>query len=72
MTTDPSIQGMMSMQEFMSFGADHIAYIRSLHLDGSDVYGVFSADGRMIGTMSNRQAAFTVARENELWPVSVH
>lgn len=59
-------------QELMSLGADQLAYVRPVKLDGQDVYGVFSADGRFLGATEDAKTAYYAARKNELVPSSVH
>lgn len=40
--------------------------------DGADVWGVHDAQGTCLALTGDRRAAFFMARENNLAPVSVH
>ena len=59
-------------KDLMSLGSNHIAYVREITVEGEAAFGVFSADGRMLGAMEDRRSAFLAARQNELMPQSVH
>lgn len=62
----------LTPQELMSLGAQDLAYVRPVKVDGADVFGVFSGDGRLLGAVEDQQTAFHAARRNELTPHSVH
>lgn len=47
-------------------------HIRLQTGDAKTLYGVFGPNGEQIALTPNRSMAFTLARQNELTPVSVH
>jgi len=69
----------------MSMGGPDLVYIRSVSAadvsnmpglediaEDARLYAVMAADGRYMAVMDDRETAFTMARQNELNPVSVH
>ena len=63
--------------------AERIVYIRSVDTDeipearangvtADHVYAIHDASGNRLAVLSDRGAAFIVARQNQLTPVSVH
>lgn len=69
-------------EAFATLGAPSIVYVRPLSTseiqeipgapEGAELYAVHAADGTRMAILSSRTAAFTVAREHEMIPVSVH
>lgn len=39
---------------------------------GTKLYGIFSSEGAPLAVLGNRDAAFYAARENNMFPVSLH
>jgi len=78
----------LSKEAFAKLGAPDLVYVRAISArdalagadldDGAEIdpdailYAVHAADGSRLALLDNRQAAFAVARGNELKPVSVH
>lgn len=62
----------LSPTAFAALGADGLAYIKPVELDGEKLFQVFLADGREIATIAHRDLAEVVVRQNDLEPVSVH
>jgi len=53
-------------------GSPALAYIRPVHTDKGDGYGVFAADGTQLAIFSNRDAAYFAAKQHDLEPVHIH
>ena len=57
---------------FAAFGTGQLAYIKPVHVEGEDAFAVHSADGQQLAVVADREVAFTLVRQNDLDPVSVH
>jgi hypothetical protein len=57
---------------FAVFGNGQLAYIKPVNVDGEDAFAVHSADGQQLAVVAAREVAFTLVRQNDLDPVSVH
>ena len=53
-------------------GLGEIAYVRAFVARGSEVYGVFAANGEPLAAMNDRESAMAATIQNDLVPVSVH
>jgi hypothetical protein len=62
----------MSPNDFAAYGAQEIAYVKTVLQDESIAYSVHAADGTPLTVISNRDQAFAVVRQNDLEPVSAH
>jgi hypothetical protein len=62
----------LSPTDFAALGADGLAYIKPVELDGEKLFQVFLADGRELATIAHRDLAEIIVRQNDLEPVSVH
>lgn len=62
----------LSPKEFANLGAPIMAYVRPVTEDGQTGYGIYSADGRQMTVVANRELAFASALQHDLQPVSVH
>jgi len=62
----------LSSAEFESLGLLGFAYIKRVELDGQPAWEIHRADGGELDTLLDRDLAFTVCRQNELEPLSVH
>ncbi|MEK9945486.1 MAG: DUF1150 family protein [Alphaproteobacteria bacterium] len=62
----------LSPAAFAALGAEGLAYIKPVDVDGECQFEIHLADGRVIATMARRDIAEEVVRQNELEPVSVH
>ena len=61
----------ISTDELRSFGVNHIAYIKSAIILGNRVYTICNADGTPLVALDSLDHALTVARQNDLEPVTV-
>lgn len=57
---------------FLTLGAEEIAYIKDVALEGAIGVGIFSADGRPMATAPSVEIAQAMVRRNELEPALVH
>lgn len=62
----------LSPAAFAALGAEGLAYIKPVDLDGERLFEVYLADGREIATIAHRDLAEVIVRQNDLEPVSVH
>ncbi len=62
----------LSSQDFLNFGAQQIAYIRKVDVDGAEAFAVHDADGTPLSVMDTLDSAMVVARYNDLEPATVH
>jgi hypothetical protein len=62
----------ISPQDLALLGLQDMAYLRSLTMDGTDGFGIFTADGTQVAFAPNRALAEAAVRQYELEPVSVH
>ena len=62
----------ISPQDLAVLGLHSMAYLRHVTLDGTDGFGIFTADGTQVAFAPTRALAEAAVREYELEPVSVH
>jgi len=62
----------ISPQDLAVLGLQDMAYLRSVTMDGTEGYGIFTADGTQVAFAPSRALAEAAVREYELEPVSVH
>ena len=62
----------ISAQDLAVLGLHSMAYLRNVTMDGTDGYGIFTADGTQVAFAPTRALAEAAVREYELEPVSVH
>lgn len=62
----------LSPQDFAAFGVDHVAYVRTVTVDGVAAFSVHAADGTPLSVMPQRDTAFAAVRQNDMEPLSVH
>jgi hypothetical protein len=62
----------MSAQELAMMGVQDVAYVKPVVIDGASRYAIHAADGTQMAVVANRDVAFTMVRQNDLDPVSVH
>ena len=71
-TQPPKASPPMSAQDFAQFGAEHVAYIKPVEIDGGNFYGVFSANGQQLGLMNTLDVARAAVIQNDMEPLRVH
>ena len=75
----------VSVEMLAALGGPNLVYIREVEAkdlegnvpdemleQGVKLYAVHSADGTRVAVVSDREAAFAAARQNDMVPVSVH
>ena len=62
----------LSAQDFLSFGVEHIAYVRPFEEMGRKAWAIHAADGTRLSILDSRDIAINMVRQNELQPVTVH
>ncbi len=61
----------LSAKDFLSFGIQHIAYVRPVKVDDRVAWSVHAADGTPLSVLESREVALALVRHNELEPVTV-
>ncbi len=69
-TTTPRPQ--MSPQDFLAFGLQDIAYVKTLDGDENGSVGIFAADGTRMAVMANEDVALVTVRRHDLQPQRLH
>ncbi len=62
----------LSSREFGNLGLDHIAYVKSVMVDGQKLHSIHAADGTPLTVVGERELAFATVRQHEMNPASVH
>lgn len=62
----------LSKADWARFGAEQIAYIRPVIIDGAHVVAIHSADGTQIGAAPDTSLATAAILQHEMVPVLVH
>ena len=62
----------ISPQDLAVLGLHSMSYLRHVTMDGTDGFGIFTADGTQVAFAPTRALAEAAVREYELEPVSVH
>ncbi|MBL8699652.1 MAG: DUF1150 family protein [Alphaproteobacteria bacterium] len=74
MTDGPSIHRyiQLSAQDFAALGAQQIAYVKPIALEGELRFEIHAADGTPVALVDSADVAFAAVRQNGLEPLSVH
>ncbi|MFC3125806.1 DUF1150 family protein [Pseudoroseomonas globiformis] len=62
----------LTAADWARFGADQIAYIRPIEVDGQQAVAIHSADGTQIGAAPDAGLATAAILQHEMLPVLVH
>jgi hypothetical protein len=62
----------LSVRDFAQLGADEVAYLRPVVLNGTMAISIHAADGTPIGAAPNAQLAAAAIRQHEMEPALVH
>ena len=74
-TTDNApidLNGTLSNSDLFYLGLDELAYIKRIVEDDENIFGIFAADGELIGMAPELELARVMAIQNDLYPVNVH
>ncbi len=72
MVPDPDVLSAIADEVFLNFGAQEIAYIKTVDIEGRSAAGIYSADGRQIATAPTIAIAQAMVRRYDLEPTLVH
>lgn len=71
--TPSQISGsVLTTQDFLTFGINDVAYIRTIMKDGAEKYAVHAADGTELAVIEHLGQAIATIQHNELEVASVH
>lgn len=62
----------MSSRDFARLGADAVAYLRPVVLNGAAVFAIHAADGTQIGAAPDASLAAAAIRQHDMEPMLVH
>lgn len=62
----------LSAQDFAAFGVNHVAYVKTVEVEGHVAYAIHAADGTPLTVVPGRDLAFAAIRQHDMEPVSVH
>lgn len=62
----------LALHDLANFGLGEVAYIKHVEMDGEPAFAVHGADGQPLAVTPDREVAFTVTRQHDLEPLSVH
>jgi len=62
----------MSSQDFANWGSEAFAYLKPEREEGIPGYAIYSADGRHLAFVADRDLAKALVLQHELMPVDVH
>ncbi len=62
----------MSVQDFARLGAEEVAYMRPVVLNGAKAISIHAADGTQIGAAPSVALAAAAIRQHEMEPALVH
>jgi hypothetical protein len=71
-TTQIPVSRYMSIADFTLFGAQHIAYVKPVIVDGVALFAIHAADGQKLALVDGRDLADATVRQNDMQPLSVH
>lgn len=62
----------LSARDFAALGADEVAYLRPVVMNGTLAFAIHAADGTPIGAAPSAQLAAAAIRQHEMEPALVH
>ncbi len=62
----------LSSQDFLSLGLSQVAYVKPLEQDGHSYFAVYAADGTEMAVLASRDAAYSVIRQHDMEPLTLH
>lgn len=72
MDTTATLLRQLSPKDFVAFGVDHVAYVKTVQVNGSTAFAIHAADGSPLSVLPGREVAFAAVRQNDMEPMSVH
>ncbi|MBT4934418.1 MAG: DUF1150 family protein [Rhodospirillaceae bacterium] len=71
-TTQTPINRYMSVADFALYGAQDVAYVKPVIINGEALYAIYAADGQELAFIEGRDLADATVRQNDMQPLSVH
>ena len=68
---EPNPRREISPEAFALLGAPDIAYVKPVVTDHGIEYGIYSANGKKMAVVADRDVAFALVRQHDMEPVSV-
>jgi len=62
----------LSDRDFLNFGMQQVAYVRSVQLAEGEAFAIHAADGTTLSVMDSRDTAVITIKHNDLEPITVH
>ncbi len=62
----------LSEQQLAALGVSHIAYVKSVVVNGVQGFAIHAADGTPMAVAGNRDVAVAAVVQHEMMPLSVH
>lgn len=62
----------LSANDLMALGADDLAYVKPVVVNGTHAYAIHAADGQKLALAQTRAIAIATVRDNDMEPHSVH
>jgi len=62
----------LTNKEFLNYGVEEMAYIKTMNIAGKKLYAVHAADGEPISLAESRDAAEYAISDNEMDVVTIH
>ena len=62
----------ISSQDFLEFGIEHVAYVRSIDVESGTAYAIHAANGTPLSVMDTLDEALTMIHHNDLDTVALH
>ncbi|WP_270937831.1 DUF1150 family protein [Falsiroseomonas oryzae] len=62
----------LSARDFARLGAEDVAYVRPVIMNGAQAFAIHAADGTPIGAAPSAQLAAAAIRQHEMEPALVH
>ena len=70
--TQAAVSRHMSITDFALYGAQQIAYVKPVVIEGKKLFAIFAADGQELAVIESRDLAVATVRQNDMEPLSVH
>jgi hypothetical protein len=62
----------LSARDFAQLGAEQVAYLKPVVMNGAHAFAIHAADGTPIGAAPSAQLAAAAIRQHEMEPALVH
>lgn len=62
----------LDVRELGAYGIDHMAYIKTVMIDGEKLHAIHAADGTPLSVVADRKIAFATVSQHDMEPMSVH